>query len=61
MPAPLRGRQVTVQLTDTDVAELDRIAEAETISRSAAMRRLVRAAARDAKAKSEPRRDQGPS
>jgi metal-responsive CopG/Arc/MetJ family transcriptional regulator len=59
MPAPLRGRQVTIQLTDTDVAELDRIAEAETISRSAAVRRLVRAAAREAKA--EPRRDQAPS
>jgi len=51
MPAPLRGRQVTIQLTDTDVAELDRIAETETISRSAAVRRLVRAAAREAKAK----------
>jgi metal-responsive CopG/Arc/MetJ family transcriptional regulator len=59
MRAPLRGRQVTVQLTETEIDELDRIAEAETISRSAAVRRLVRAAAREAK--SEPRPDQGPS
>jgi metal-responsive CopG/Arc/MetJ family transcriptional regulator len=60
MRAPLRGRQVTVQLTETDVAELDRIAESETISRSAAVRRLVRVAARERKAEPEPRWDQAP-